>query len=161
MEELWKPIKDYPNYEISNFGRVKKINKNNFIIRKLSINNHGYYHVGLSKNGKTKTLDVHKLVAIHFLNHTPCKWKIVVNHKDFNRLNNHVDNLELITARENTNLKHKKHSSKYTGVSWHKSNCTWTAYIFINKKLKHLGSYNNEFDAHLAYQKALKEITVH
>lgn len=158
--EIWKTIEGFEDYQVSNFGRVKSLKRGKESIIKPSINNHGYYHIGLCGIGKRKTIDVHKLVAIAFLNHKPCGFRLVVNHKDFNRLNNHVNNLEIVTTRENTNLIHKKHSSKYTGVSWHKSNKMWTAYIFVNKKLKHLGSYTNEYDAHLAYQKALKEITV-
>jgi len=127
-------------------------------ILKPYINTTGYYIVGLHCNKKQKTLKIHKLVAIAFLNHTPCGYKYVINHKDLNKLNNHVDNLEIVTQRENANHKHLNSSSKYTGVSWRKDKNKWCAYIWINKKLNHLGFFINEIEANQAYQNKLKEI---
>ena len=53
--------------------------------------------------GKKETKQVHQMVAESFLNHIPCGYKLVVNHIDFNRTNNAVQNLELVSARENSN----------------------------------------------------------
>jgi hypothetical protein len=80
---------------------------------------------------------------------------LVVNHKDFNKLNNNLDNLEIITQRQNTNKKHLKSSSQYIGVFWNKQNKKWKSQIRINKKIKYLGYFVNEIDAHNAYQNAL------
>jgi len=65
-----------------------------------------------------KSFKVHKLVAIHFLNHNPCGYKVVVDHIDGNPLNNHVNNLRLVSSRENINLGYDKKNttSKYRGV---------------------------------------------
>lgn len=49
----------------------------------------------------------------------------------------------------------QKKSSKYKGVSWHKSRNKWRAQITINGKRKHLGYFSEEYDAHLAYERAL------
>jgi hypothetical protein len=65
-----------------------------------------------------------------------------------------------VTSRANTNRKHLKSSSKYTGVSWHKSANKWMAYIQINDKRKYLGLFTDELSASLAYQNALKEIKI-
>lgn len=110
------------------------------------------------KNKKPDTFNIHQLVSIVFLGHNNCGYKLVVNHKDLNKQNNHVDNLEIVTQRENANRKHCKSSSQYVGVHWHKVAQKWIARIVINGKLKYLGCFTNEYDAHLAYQKRLKEI---
>ena len=63
-KEIWKDIRDYEGiYEISNFGRVKREKK----ILKSSKNSMGYYLVSLSKNGKSKTYSIHRLVAETFI----------------------------------------------------------------------------------------------
>lgn len=113
--EVWKDIKDYEGlYQVSNFGRVKrlkytmptKIKHNNFITKKehlmkLSLNKKGYLYVKLCKNGKTKHFQVHRLVACAFIPNLSNKPQ--VNHLDENPLNNCMDNLEWSTAKENLN----------------------------------------------------------
>lgn len=163
MEEIWKDINGYEKiYQISNLGTVKSLDrispdgrKLKGVILKKAISL-GYHYVNLTKNGIGVKHRIHKLVAIYFLNHTPCKYDIVVNHKDFNRQNNRVDNLELISVRENTNQEHLPSVSNYIGVVWHKKNSKWQSQIRINGKRKYLGCFENEFEAHLAYQNALK-----
>lgn len=106
MEE-WKDIKGYEGiYQISNKGRVKSLNridlrgnKVNEKIREGTIDNTGYKIISLSKNGKEKKYSIHRLVAQAFLpnpNNLP-----VVNHKDENKLNNNVENLEWCTQEYN------------------------------------------------------------
>jgi len=156
--EIWKPIKDYPDYIISNYGMIKSLKFGKERLMKCNVNNIGYVYVVLYHNGIQKTLKVHQLVSIAFLNHEPCGFKYVVNHKDFNRLNNRVDNLEIVTTRDNTNQKHMKSTSKYTGVHWCNRSKKWVAQIVELGKNKHLGYFINEYDAHLAYEKKLTEI---
>lgn len=104
MEEIWKNIKDYPNYMVSNLGRVKSLNYNGTgregILKPLN-NNNGYLKVCLSKNGKMKRYYVHRLVAEAFIpnpNNYP-----QVNHKDENKQNNCVWNLEFCNCSYNMN----------------------------------------------------------
>ena len=156
-KEVWRSVKDYEDYQISNLGNVKSLKCGNERILKKSLNNHGYYRIGLHKNKVSKTLKVHKLVAIAFLNHKPDGHKLVVNHIDFNKLNNNVSNLEIVSQRENTNRKHLKSSSKYTGVYWFKKSNKWMAGIRINGKQKYLGLFKDEIEASNAYQTALKD----
>lgn len=153
--EVWKQIKDYPDYYISNMGNVKSLKLNKIRNLKLSKNNDGYLQVGLSSKGFLKTFHVHKIVAIYFLNHKPNGMKLVINHKNFIRTDNRVENLEIVTTRENSNMKHIKSKSKYTGVSWDNQRNKWKSTIFIDGKLKCLGRFNNEKDASIEYQKFL------
>lgn len=100
MKEVWKEIKDFNKYQISNFGRVK----NNFgKILKPQLR-HGYYDIGLyNKKYKLspKLIKIHRLVAEAFLPN-PNNYSIV-NHKDENKTNNNVNNLEWCTQKYNVN----------------------------------------------------------
>ena len=170
MEEIWKDIKGYKNiYQVSNFGRVKslsrlvsfKINHKRTTktkILKQGITTGGYNHVILCDDGIRKPFRVHTLVAMAFLNHTPKGMIRVINHKDFNKNNNKLNNLEVVSNRENANKKHIESSSIYVGVSWNKNGRKWTSKIRIGTKQVYLGCFNNEYDAHLAYQNELKKI---
>lgn len=105
-KEIWKSLDciDYPNYEVSNFGRVKSLNYNHTgkeKILKPVENRYGYLKVALFQNTKEKRYTVHRLVASAFIpndNNLPC-----VNHKDENKKNNNVSNLEWVTYKENIN----------------------------------------------------------
>ena len=166
QEEIWKDIPDYEGYyQVSNFGNVKSLSRTIFKMGKFPFIskekilkprvNKGYKVFNLCKNGHEKTRKVHQLVAMAFLNHVPCGYKLVVNHKDFNKLNNNISNLEIVTMRENTNQKHIKSSSEFTGVYWHKATQKWMARIRVNGKRKYLGLFSNEKDASLAYENSL------
>lgn len=107
--EYWRPVKDYETiYEVSSNGQVRSldryIQKGPYIIHrngkllKLSIG-HGYLYVSLAKSGRQQQKFVHVLVAEAFLDKP--NGKVEVNHKDGNKLNNCVDNLEWVTHREN------------------------------------------------------------
>lgn len=157
--EVWKVINDFVNYKISNFGNVKSIRFNKEIELKTRIGSGGYKTVGIYNNKKLKNFHVHQLVAIHFLNHNPNGYGLVINHKDFNKTNNYFENLEIVTARQNTNRKHLKSTSQYVGVSWCKKSHKWRSQIRINGKKINLGHFINEIDAHNAYQEKLNEIT--
>lgn len=95
-----KDIKNYEGlYAVTEDGRVWSYRSNKFM--KLGNHHSGYLNVRLFKNGQGKSYSVHRLVAEAYLpNHEnlPC-----VNHKDENKLNNSVENLEWCTVQYNTN----------------------------------------------------------
>ena len=158
MIEEWRSIKDYEDYKVSNLGRVKSLKFGKEKILKKGLSGNGYHIVNLCDVGLVKARKVHQLVAVAFLNHKPDGYKLVVNHKDFNRTNNNVSNLEIVSARENSNRKHIKSTSKHVGIYWNKAASKWRAQIVINRKKKHLGYFVDEIQASNAYQKALKNI---
>ena len=159
MIEQWQKIQGYENdYLISSFGEVKSIKNGKDKILKKSKNINGYFIVSLCKNGKTKSFQIHQLVAIHFLNHIPNGLISVINHIDFNKNNNNVSNLEITTNRINSNRKHLKSTSQYTGVSWDKNRNKWQSQIKKDGKTIFLGRYDNELDASVAYQNELNKL---
>lgn len=99
---MWKEIKDFPNYSISDTGEIK----NNKRDKKLSIayNQDGYAIVQLWKNNKGYMRRVHRLVLETFLPIENSE-NYEVNHKDCNIKNNSLDNLEWCTSKENTDYR--------------------------------------------------------
>jgi hypothetical protein len=156
QQEEFRPVPGYEGlYEVSNFGNVKSLINNKIL--KSSLTGIRYYKVDLYKDGKQKTFRIHILVAMVFLGHVPDgTQKIVVDHIDNNRLNNHVSNLQLISQRENSSKDKKNGSSQYTGVVWDKKANKWKSHITINGRPKHLGLFTVEEEAADAYQNALK-----
>lgn len=168
-DEYWKDVPNYEGlYQVSNLGNVKSLSRyrggksKNYLLPekllKIKINNHGRLCVNLSKDGDAKTFIVHQLVAIAFLGHKPNGHTIVVDHIDNNKLNNNLNNLQLITARENITKDMKGFTSKYPGVFLDKRKNKWRSQITINKKKKHLGYFKNEKDAGIAYKNELTNL---
>ena len=160
MEEIWKDIEGYEElYQVSNFGNVKSLNYNKTRKEKIlkpAINGVGYYQVILSKNGKKKTFRIHKLVVMTFLNHQPDgTHNIVVNHIDNNKLNNHVNNLELVSNRYNSSC-HKNNPGVYEHEN--KKNKKFRVQIWINNQCIHIGYYETIEEANRVYQLATSNV---
>jgi hypothetical protein len=158
--EFWKNIIGNEDYQVSNLGNVKSLKSSKERVLKGGINSRGYHCVGLCKDGIQKIRTTHQLVAIHFLNHIPSGLRLVVDHIDGNKRNNTLDNLQILTNRENCSKDkiNKVKSIKHIGVNWSKRDCKWRARIYINGKDKHLGFYEKEIDASNAYKKALNNL---
>lgn len=125
--EVWKPVIGYEGlYEVSNLGRIKRLSKNLYqicggtpckrILKKKILKNcfvtHGYIGIGLSKDKKRKSFTIHRLVAIAFIQNPDNKPQI--NHKNFNKSDNRVENIEWVSAQENVN--HAVKNGKMTGA---------------------------------------------
>lgn len=120
--EIWKDISEYNGlYQISTFGNVKSLSKQRSEsqkhiitkekILKPSISKQGYSRVVLTKHSKHKGYLVHRLVALTFL--PKIDGKTFVNHKDCNKTNNNIDNLEWCSSIENTS-----HAMKNGLMNW-------------------------------------------
>jgi uncharacterized protein with PIN domain len=96
MEEIWKPIDQFPNYNVSNLGNIKNIITDKLL--KIMCKD-GYCNISLVNSEIQKTFKVHRLVALAFIENSENKSD--VNHKDKNKINNHVSNLEWMTRKEN------------------------------------------------------------
>ena len=109
MKEIWKDIKGYEKlYQVSNLGNVRRIKfinnrtqKDKIKMLKLIKDKKGYLKINLWKNNKSKMFLVHRIVAETFIlnpNNLP-----QVNHKDENKSNNCVENLEWCSQKYNNN----------------------------------------------------------
>ena len=149
MKEIWKDIKGYEGYyQVSNFGRIRSVERKIYnpynrknsryksIIRKPTVDKHGYLEINLCKNCKSKKHLVHRIVAEAFIpNPTryPC-----INHKDENKQNNSVNNLEWCTPKYNANYgcRNKKLSIARTNNMYNQKPvmCIETKEVFINSR---------------------------
>ena len=109
MEEIYKKIDGYDNYEISNFGNTGKV-------LKPCINSCGYYIVNLYKDRNRKSFYTHRLIALYFIpnpDNLP-----FIDHIDRNRANYSIQNIRWVSYSNNCRNRTKMQnlSSKYIGV---------------------------------------------
>ena len=170
--EVWRDIPGYKNYyQVSDEGRVRSLDRTiiNSLGRKRfykgkffegSLHNGGYKILTLSKGGKIKHFLIHQLVAMAFLGHKPDGHSLVIDHIDGDRTNDNVDNLRIVTNRDNTSTCHRSDrnvlSSELAGVYWFKDK--WRAKIVFKNKNIYLGQFDSEINASNAYQDAFKNI---
>lgn len=122
---IWKPLTRFGMYEVSSIGLVRNI-KTGRILRQC-VNNCGYKTVLLISNGCGKRLLVHRLVATAFIKN-PGNLPLV-NHKDGNKLNNNVENLEWCTHSEN-----QQHRRKVLKKGLRKVQCIETGIVYESVK---------------------------
>ena len=109
LDQIWKTIDNYGDYEVSNYGKVRRISYDGDKSKeeqyklpyylKHRIDKDGYFRYTLCVKGKTKSFYAHRLVAQAFIPNPNNKPQ--VNHIDGNKQNNYVDNLEWCTIQEN------------------------------------------------------------
>ena len=167
----WKYIPNYSNYIVNEYGDVISLSRNivrsNGMKQKIHpkyltpcIDKKGYYFIRLSNLGKTKSFKVHQLVAMAFLNHTPCGMDRIVDHIDENKTNNHYSNLQIVDNRFNVSksIDKTKTSSKFTGVNYDKKRNKWRVNITIKNKNHFIGRFDSETKATESYVNKLKLI---
>lgn len=119
MQEIWKDVVWYEwRYQVSNLWNIMSLNYNNLgktKLLKVHKNSKWYLMVKLSKDWKGYWYSVHRLVWQAFLWSI---WNLQTNHKDGNKTNNCVDNLEYCTASENNLHKYNVLKYKHYGAKW-------------------------------------------
>lgn len=167
IDEKWLGIPGYEGfYEVSNFGSVRSLPreisqrsrcgveiKRRFKEKELkpTDNGNGYLIVGLRMKGKRKNFYIHRLVAECF-----CNRRIgenVVNHKDYNTKNNHFENLEWTTQREN--VKHSVLRMMKPKTSKSKSS-TGEKYIYKRRNMFRVCVPNKAEETFSAFDEALR-----
>lgn len=161
MNSIWKAVPEFENYEMSICGKIRSLNYNQTgQIKELKQgkDKDGYFFAIPNKKGKRYRFRIHQLMAMTFLGFTPNGRKLVVDHKNNNKEDNSLENLQIITFRENVS-KDKKRDLP-TGVTFHKRSKRYLAQIRIGKQPRTLGLFSTPEEASSVYQAKLKEINV-
>jgi len=145
--EKFKPIKDYPDYEISDYGNVRSRKNGKITILKGSKCN-GYLEVSLFKEKVKKRFLIHRLVASEFIRNM--KEGEQVDHIDGDRKNNNLRNLNIVNNRINNLRKLKLNGA-------HKQKGRWQSSFYYEGKNIYIGLYDTAEEAHEAYKNKLKE----
>lgn len=148
--EDYKQIPGYENYAISRRGEVKNL-KTEKILNPFIVNS--YLLVSLYDNGKRTKMHIHKIMAITYLNHVPNGSKIVVDHINEDKLDNRIENLQIITQRENISRSIQKELPIGVRCVGNK----YTSYIRIGNKRPKLGTFDTPEEAHQAYLAAIPQ----
>lgn len=176
MEKLnWKPFYfngNETNIIVSDCGKVSRVYKD-WAIKKFAKDKYKYGPIDLSKlkdnngyirikvlikNNPARSFTIHLIVASAFLNHKIGGNKIVIDHIDSNKKNNNVNNLRVVTARENCSKEKTIKSGLPVGVCYNKRQNCYGSHIVISKKKIFLGNYKDVESAALAYQNKLNQL---
>ena len=153
--ENWKPVPEYEHsYLVSDFGRVKSLITNKVLKPRKSANRYVsvlLYH----STRKPKTYNIHQLVMMAFKGFKPCGYEKIIDHINNNRSDNRIENLQIISPRENVIRQKNK---KKIGTTFCKDSKKWMARITVNKKSIYLGRFDTIEEANKAYKLKLKEV---
>lgn len=157
-KEIWREIPEYDGlYKVSNLGNVITLKGKVPRLLTLMKPKDGYIVVKLSHKSISRNHRVHLLVARMFLGHAPSgTHKIVVDHIDNNKDNNRVDNLQLISQRENSSKDVQNKSSKHTGVYYDTARNKWMVRLKIKGVTKYIMRTSDEDFAGEVYKEALQ-----
>ena len=160
MIEVFKDVPNYEGiYQVSNFGNVKSFKCGKEKQKKSTVNSSGYLNICLTDNEKKqRTIKVHVLVAMTFLNYKPNgKQDFVIDHKNEIKTDNRVENLQIISQRENIQ-KHHKNKNGGLGCVFHPQTKKWRSRIHINGFNIHLGLFEEKKTCEKIFIKASKNI---
>jgi hypothetical protein len=161
------------NIEATKFGKIRKVKRDwygkgkgkylvvygeiNYLKRAKS--NSGYYQIRVGvENNNGRTFYVHQIFASIFLNYTFGNRKIVIDHIDSDKLNNSLDNLRIVTIRENCSKEKTIKSGMPAGINFYKATQKYVAKIHYNGKKHHIGYFNSIKEAEVAYTNKLNSL---
>lgn len=160
IRQVWRLIPDFEKcYEISNLGNIRRVGGGKGLFRKPTLHKNGYWCISLYiGEGRTKIIFIHRVVARVFLN---VQKRTVIHHKDNDRTNNAVSNLQIghassLYERRIFN-KNNRRGDLPTGVHRH-SYGGFVAQMEYKKKKFYLGYFKSKAAAAKAYNDKLKEI---
>lgn len=169
MPEVWKSVPGWEGfYEVSDWGNVRSVDRK--IVNPkgseifypgkpiIKVKRGNYYAVTLNKKMFSRNFRVHRLVAMAFIDKEIENKKLVVDHKDRNPINNRLDNLRIVSYRQNNLNKGlcKRNKSGYKGVHYHKQRNKWCAIININGKSSYIGLFDSPEEAGSAWMEKAK-----
>lgn len=168
IDDVWRKVVDYEGlYEVSVSGKVRSIDRivSDTVgrrrqlkgkLKSISISSDGYCYVSLSKDGVERHCQVHRIVATAFI-HNPDS-KPQVNHKDGNKQNNCADNLEWVSAQENTEHAINFGLRQHVGYTSDTSQSAKQIIQYLIKRCKPVMSIETGeiYKSHSAAAKALK-----
>ena len=160
INECWRSIDGYVNYQVSNTGRVRNAS-NGKMLSDLRVDGRGYVMVRLCKDGVGTNHKAHRLVAELFIPKPNSDTKLEVDHIDKDKRNNIATNLRWVTPQQNMWNRNKRtppSTSRYIGVSYHKTCHKWHARIMGYDRKLHLGYFQREKDAARAYNAKAYEL---
>ena len=153
-ETIWKDVIDYEGiYSISSVGNIYSFISDKLL--KQNLGTSGYLCVNLYKNKKQKTRLVHQLLAESFLGHKRQKFKVVIDHIDNNKLNNNIDNIQLLSNRKNS-TKDKKPKGGESCI--YSANSKYLVRLRVNGKKMSIGIFKDITDAITCRDEFLKKI---
>ena len=172
MPEVGKPIPGYEGlYEVSNHGRISNFRK---VLKTYKINS-GYVAFKLQKDGKRKSILLHRLVAELFVPNP--NGKPEVNHIDGNKENNRADNLEWVSSSENKShakasglwtynepgkgVKQSSTKSRFHNVRWDNSRQKWVGAVSWNNRPHKPKRFQDEIEAARYVNQLLDELGLH
>lgn len=152
--EIWKDIPNYEGYyQVSDLGNVKSLDRKVINspnggcftrkgkkLKPIKKGKQNYLVVSLNKKGRGKMFTIHQLVAITFLNHKPCGFDIVVDHKNNISTDNNLSNIQLVSNRYNSSKDKVQKSGEYC---IYKIGAKFMVRLRVNGVKKSLGTYSN------------------
>ena len=128
--EIWKKLQIDSMYEVSNYGNIRSLKSNKILKTHQDSKKKGYHYITLNHNGKKRSYQVHRLVAMAFLpnpNNYPC-----INHIDENPQNNNVNNLEWCSYSYNLSYGGKIQRELHTKRDINTVNCPKQVIQYLN-----------------------------
>ena len=162
VEEEWRTVytKSFDAYEVSSLGRVRRRGTEQCLVLWIGPRSYTLASLYKSKNVQAK-IPVHRLVSDAFMVR-PENDKVYIHHIDGNNANNAASNLRFVPAGHNALTRHKMRAaatSKFKGVCWCHRYTVWQGFIVYDNRRYHLGTFDSEVEAALAYNRKVRELT--